>query len=159
MTISNTPWFQQLCKRAQVIQHEESPPVQRNTVAGRDTQSLDDAPDRLLNPDAGISYQPPESTEPDEPVASKTPKVVDDGSPQPTLEQRSEALAGINLDDDSVSSKVPQTDLADAPEPDAPQQTVQAGIPSAALWAAGGVGAAGLLGYLLTRNRRQRDAA
>lgn len=153
MTISNTPWFQQLCKRAQATQYGEPPPGQWSTEKMRDTQLLDDGPDRLLNQDTDSSSQPPE------PVAPKTPNVagVDDGSPRPTLGERSEEVAGINLDD-SVASEVPQTDLANAPAPDAPQQTVQAGIPSAVLWAAGGVGAAGLLGYLLTRNRRQRGS-
>lgn len=33
-------------------------------------------------------------------------------------------------------------------------KTMLAGVPSSALWAAGGVGAAGLLGYLLSRKRR-----
>ena len=153
MTISNTPWFQQLCKRAQATQYGEPPPGQWGTEEMRDTQLLDDAPDRILGQDTDSSSQPPEPTTP------KPPNVADadDGSPRPTLEGRSEEVAGIKLDD-SVESEVPQTDLAAAPAPDAPQQTVQAGIPSAALWAAGGVGAAGLLGYLLTRNRRQRDS-
>ena len=151
MTVTKSLWFKLLCKQAADLYLDE-----KFGQAGMGRANVNTSSDNLLNALETPAVTGAPVTEPTPAPASGPSEsgamAYDDDGPAPTGEQRSEELAGIAADVDA------QLALS-APKPEPKPAPMMAGIPSAALWAAGGVGAAGLLGYLLSRNRRRnRDA-
>ena len=149
MTVTKSLWFKMLCKQAQLTGKEGIilPPAMPNLALTEDESSAD----------GSGGWQDPNHINPS-PAAQVATAPVAGSTDIPAAEPLLEPVSTPDLDDNVALDESTQgagIGFTPGAKPAPKPKSMMAGIPSAALWAAGGVGAAGLLGYLLSRNRRR----